>query len=187
MKKLSSHQIRQILACVTQNRSYRELEEQLGVSKASISRVYNATVRGAKKPRELLKLSDNELEEFFYPPTKSKFVDPDWLQVHHQLRRRGVTLQMLYEKFKDDASSPVYTYTSFSRGYARWKAENGVLKSGGNVERISGERMEIDFAGDKIEWVDPDGVIHESKLFVATLPDSCMIFTEAFDDETQAS
>ena len=70
-------------------------------------------MRGAKKPQELLKWSDNKIKEFFYPPSKSKFVDPDWLQVHHQLLRRGVTLQILYEKFKDDTSSPVYSYTSF--------------------------------------------------------------------------
>lgn len=35
--------------------------------------------------------------------------------------------------------------------------------------------MKIDFAGDKI------------KLFAATLPYSCMLFTEAFNDETQPS
>ena len=79
MKKLSSHKIRQILACVTQNRSYRELEDQSGVSKASISRIFNASVRGDKSPRELLKLTDNELEEFFYPTSGSKFVEPDLL------------------------------------------------------------------------------------------------------------
>lgn len=147
MKKLSSHQIRQILACVTQNRSYRELEDQLGVSKASISRIFNASVRGDKSPRELLKLTDNELEEFFYPTSGSKFVEPDWPQIHSQLQRRGVTLQMLYEKFKAQSSKlkaqssrPVYTYTSFSRGSARWKSDNGVRQSGGNIERISGER-----------------------------------------------
>lgn len=143
MKKLSSHQIRQILACVTQNRSYRELDDQLGVSKASISRIFNASVRGDKSPRKLLKLTDNELEEFFYPTSGSKFVEPDWPQIHSQLQRRGVTLQMLYEKFKAQTSRPVYTYTSFSRGYARWKADNGVRQSGGNIERISGEPWKL--------------------------------------------
>ena len=91
MKKLSSHQIRQILACVTQNRSCRELVDQLGVSKASISRIFNASVRGDKSPQELLKLTDNELEEFFYPTLGSKFVEPDWPPIHILLQRRGVT------------------------------------------------------------------------------------------------
>ena len=142
MKKLSSHQIRQILVCVTQNRSYRELEDQLGVSKASISRIFNASVRGDKSPRKLLKLTDNELEEFFYPTSGSKFVEPDWPQIHSQLQRRGVTLQMLYEKFKAQTSRPVYTYTSFSRGYARWKADNGVRQSG--INAVAGTIMHSD-------------------------------------------
>ena len=86
MKKLSSHQIRQILACVTQNRSYRELEDQLGVSKASISRIFNDLCVGINPPpRELLKLTDNEFEDFFYPTSGSKFVEPDWPQIHSQL------------------------------------------------------------------------------------------------------
>lgn len=47
--------------------------------------------------------------------------------------------------------------------------------------------MEIDFAGDKIQWFDRHGTLHESKLFVASLPYSCMLFTEAFEDESQNS
>ena len=45
--------------------------------------------------------------------------------------------------------------------------------------------MEVDFAGDKIEWVDCDGVTRQSKLFVASLLYSYMLFTEAFEDEIQ--
>ena len=82
MKKLSSHQIRRILACVTQNRSSRELENQLGVSKASIRRIFKPSVRGDKSVRELFKLTGNEPEEFFYPTSGSKFVVPDWPQIH---------------------------------------------------------------------------------------------------------
>ena len=42
-------------------------------------------------PQELLKLTDNELEEFFYLTLGSKFVEPDWPPIHILLQRRGVT------------------------------------------------------------------------------------------------
>lgn len=49
------------------------------------------------------------------------------------------------------------------------------------------EKIEIDFAGDPLQWVDSYGEIHSARLFVATLPYSCMVFAEAFDNEKQSS
>lgn len=94
---------------------------------------------------------------------------------------------MLFERYKNENPNSSYSYGSFCRRYAQWKKENGIHQVSGYVERIPGERMEIDFAGDKIEWVDSDGVIRQSKLFVASLPYCCMLFTEAFEDESQNS
>lgn len=94
---------------------------------------------------------------------------------------------MLYDKLKDTTSEPLYSYGSFCRNDSRWKLENGIRQVGGNVERHPGERMEIDFAGDPISWVDGNGITHQSRLFVATLLYSCMLFMEAFVDESQSS
>ena len=187
MKKLIPDQIRQILACSDSHLPYRMLEQQIGISRASIGRIFVAAALTGKSAIELLQLSDNELLEAIYPQTRSKYAEPDWQWIHSQLHRKGVTLQLLYEQFKLNSCHDVYSYTSFCRSYTRWKVENGVRRAGGNVERIPGERMEIDFAGDTIEWVDSNAVVHHAKLFVATLPYSCLFFTEAFDDETQTS
>ena len=58
---------------------------------------------------------------------------------------------MLFEQYKKEYPGTTYSYASFCRRYAQWKTENGIRQVSGNVERIPGERMEIDFAGDKIE------------------------------------
>lgn len=47
--------------------------------------------------------------------------------------------------------------------------------------------MEIDFVGAPISWVDGNGITHQSRLIVAKLPYSCMLFMEAFVDESQSS
>lgn len=47
--------------------------------------------------------------------------------------------------------------------------------------------MEIDFAGDLLPWIDGDGCVQHCKLFVAALPYSNMMFTEAFSNEKQPS
>lgn len=94
---------------------------------------------------------------------------------------------MLCVRLKDTTSEPLYSYGSFCRNDSRWKLENGIRQVGENVERHPGERMEIDFAGDPISWVDGNGITHQSKLFVATLPYNCIFFVEAFVDESQSS
>ena len=185
MKQLSPTKLRQFVTYYDQKLSYREISSKTSISIASISRLTSRIVELNQAPRDLLSLGDGELHSTFYPRPTSQFQDPDWQQIHKKLQKRGVTLQLLYEQFKDSASDPVYSYSSFSRGYARWKAENGVLRSSGNIERSPGERLEVDFAGDRIQWVDRNGTLHDAKLYVASLPYSCLIFAEAFNDETQ--
>ena len=47
--------------------------------------------------------------------------------------------------------------------------------------------MEIDFAGDNLKWIDPNGDIQRARLFIAVLPYSNLTYTEAFPNEKQQS
>lgn len=47
--------------------------------------------------------------------------------------------------------------------------------------------MEIDFAGDNLKWIDPNGDIQRVRLFIAVLPYSNLTYTEAFPNEKQQS
>ena len=111
MKKLIPDQIRQILACSDSHLSYRRLEQQIGISRASIGRILVAAALTGKSAIELLQLSDNELLEAIYPQTRSKYAEPDWQWIHSQLHRKGVTLQLLYDQFKLNSCHDVYSYT----------------------------------------------------------------------------
>lgn len=185
MKKHSVHQVRAVLAALAHGLSYRQAERKTQVSKTSISRIDNVCSRSQLSYQELLKLDDNELANAVYPPELGSYTEPNWEAIHKQLRRKNVTLRLLYERYTAEATRYTYNYTSFCRRYTQWKRDNGILAAGGNVERIPGERMEVDFAGDRLEWIDDNGCPRQCKLFVASLPYSNMIFTEAFEDETQ--
>ncbi len=187
MKKLPSFLLRQVLEQLDLKSSYRDIERITGVSRSSISRVMMAVVNYDSEPSKLLKLDDNALVNAIYPVAPNKQAEPDWQLIHKKLSRRSVTMVMLYEQYVKDADGKTFTYTSFCRRYNQWKKENGIRAVGGNVDRVPGERMEIDFVGDDIEWVESNGEVHKSRLFVATLPFSCIIFTEAFADEKQES
>jgi len=49
-------------------------------------------------------MTDEALESRLYPPPATKATDqrqqPDWARVHRELRRPGVTLQLLWEEHR---------------------------------------------------------------------------------------
>ena len=187
MKKLLPQQIRAVLKELERRVTYREIQHRLDVAKSTVGYIKTVVAGAGTTSGQALKLDDNELLALIYPIASEKQPEPDWQYIHSKLHRRGITLQTLYTQYQEDNLDGAYSYASFCRRYLQWKAENGVRQVAGNVEKIPGERMEIDFAGDKIEWVDREGEIHQSKLFVATLPFSCLVFSEAFEDESQSS
>ncbi len=52
----------------------------------------------------------------------------------------------------------------------------------------AGERMFVDFCGDKARWCDPEtGEVHEAEVFVAVLGCSGMLYAEATRSQDLAS
>lgn len=187
MKKLSSSQLRKVLSGLAAGQTYREIAEQVQINKTTVGRVMVAVCQSGKGIKALLELDDNELINTIYPPELGSRAEPDWMAIHKQLQRKNVTLRLLFNRYTAEATKDTYNYSSFCRRYDQWKRDNGILTVAGNVERVPGQRMEIDFAGDSLEWIDDNGCVQRCKLFVGTLPYSNLIFTEAFADETQAS
>lgn len=187
--KLSIVELRGVLQSLTQKLSYREIQKRHGVSKTTVGRIVSRSLDSGLNYSQLLALSDQECLDAIYPPAPKRFIEPDWFEVHKLLGRPKITLQRLFSDYERTTPPGVcYTYASFCRRYNEWKLENGIKASvSGNNEYAPGERMEIDFVGDDIEWVDSLGEINKARLFVASLPYSNLFFTEAFEDETQNS
>jgi transposase len=65
-------------------------------------------------------LSDAALERLVYPPPQATAKDrrpqPDWAAVHRELRRSGVTLQLLWEEHRG-AHSDGYGYSRYCELY----------------------------------------------------------------------
>ncbi len=101
---------------------------------------------------------------------------PDWPTVHRELRRKGVTLQLLWMEYKAAAPSG-YQYSQFCRHYRCWQRRLDVVM---RQEHRAGERCFLDFPGDTLPIVDPaTGEIHPAELFVAVLGASSYTYAEA--------
>ncbi len=101
---------------------------------------------------------------------------PEWPAVHRELRRKGVTLQLLWQEYKQGAGD-AYQYTQFCRHYKTWRAQiDPVLRQ----EHKAGERTFVDYAGPTIDVVDvATGEIRAAQLFVGVLGASNYFFAEA--------
>ena len=162
--------------------------QKLGIPKSTVSFLFQmALSHGEAKVAESIQLPDTQLMETFYPPTTKAYQEPDWVGVHKKLARRNVTLKLLYDIDKSQVVRSAHTYTSFCRRYSEWRQTNGLGVPNGNVQAILGERMEIDFAGDNLKWIDPNCDVQRARLFIAVLPYSNLTYAEAFPNEMQQS
>ena len=124
-------------------------------------------------------LDDAELERRLFPapaPSCSPRPLPEWTQVHRELRRKDVTLALLWEEYK--AAHPQgLQYSRFCERYRAWASTlDAVMRQ----EHRAGEKTFIDYAGRTVAVVDREtGEIRQAQVFVAVLGASNYTFAEA--------
>jgi len=86
-------------------------------------------------------LSDAALELRLYPPPQAAATNqrpqPDWAAIHRELRRPGVTLQLLWEEHRG-AHPDGYGYSRYCELYRAWE---GRLSPTMRQLHVAGERM----------------------------------------------
>jgi transposase len=126
---------------------------------------------------EVESLRDSELDGRLYgAPQAAKRPLPDFADIHRELHRAGVTLQLLHVEYLEQHSDG-YGYTQFCRYYKRWLSKQ--QRSMRQIHR-AGEKLFVDYSGKKPHIVDPQtGELQEVELFVAALGASSCSFAEA--------
>ena len=124
-------------------------------------------------------LDDAALLQRLYPTPRTnsrRLPPPQWSKVHRELRRKGVTLALLWEEYK--AVHPEgMQYSWFCSRYREWAAKVDVVM---RQEHRAGERMFVDYAGHTVAVVNRDtGELREAQVFVAVLGASNYTYAEA--------
>jgi transposase len=106
----------------------------------------------------------------------------DYAHVHSELRRTGVTLQLLWAEYQEsvatrgDGSKP-YQYSQFCELYGAWRVR---LKPSMRRVHRAGEKAFVDYSGKKPRIVDEaTGEVREVELFVMVLGASNYTYAEA--------
>jgi len=112
--------------------------------------------------------------------TPSDKAMPQMQEIHKELRRKGVTLQLLWVEYKQN-NPDGYQYSRFCELYSRWVE---TLDLSLRQEYRAGEKMFVDFAGTGMPITEPaTGEIRIAEIFVAVLGASNYTYAEAVESQ----
>ena len=127
-------------------------------------------------------LTDQGLEAMLFAsprgskPGLRRKAEPDWAAIHHELRRPGVTLLLLWEEYRA-LHTTGYGYSRWCELYRGWEAR---LSPTMRQAHPAGERLFVDYAGQTVEVVDGStGELRAAQVFVAVLGASNYTYAEA--------
>lgn len=132
-------------------------------------------------------LGDAALEAALYHPAGTKTghrrsPEPDWAQVHREMKRKYVTLQIIWDEYIARHRDG-YRYSRFCDLYRGWAAKLPVTM---RQSHAAGDKLFVDYAGDKVPVVVDrlTGQVRDAHIFVAVLGASSLSYAEASWSET---
>jgi transposase len=174
--------VREILRLTDAGVSQREIARRLGVVPSTVRETLRRfAVAGLTWPLEA-EVTDADLEARLYANNGTKrghrrLAEPDWVRVHRELKRKHVTLSILWDEYI--AQEPEgYRYSRFCELYRGWAGKLSVTMRQGHA---GGEKLFVDYAGDTVPVVVDrlTGEIRPAWIFVAVLGASSFTYAEA--------
>jgi transposase len=180
--RLPMRQIREVLRLhYSSGLSQHAIARSLGMSQGAVSKYLAAARRaGLTWPLSPELDDDIKLEALLFPPPPNLPVNsrplPDWASLHRDLRRPGVTLNLLWEEYRAGAADGV-GYSWFCDLYRAWTNRVTLVM---RQVHIAGEKLFVDYSGHTMEVVDgATGEVQTAQIFVAVMGASHYVYVEA--------
>ena len=188
---VSKIKVKLILELRAAQMSQREICRTRHISQHSVIDVFKIANEKALNFEDVRDKSDEEVYQMFFPDkfyVENLFKKPDYLSVHTELKKNGVTLKLLWQEYKEKNivnGAVSMGYTKFCEGYTEHVIANSLTN---HLSHKPGIVCEVDWSGSTMSIVDRDtGEINKAYLFVATLPYSQYSYTEPCLDMKQNS
>jgi transposase len=126
-------------------------------------------------------MDDSQLDALLFPVAPlvcsgTPRAMPDWAQIRKELKKKGVTLFLLWEEYKETHPDG-YQYSWFCEQYQKWIGKLDLVM---RQEHRAGEKMFVDYAGQTVPIVDRHtGQVHQAQIFIAVLGASNYTYAEA--------
>jgi transposase len=157
-KKTDMSKLRQMLRLHTKGESKLKISELTGVSRNTLKKYLKIYNRLSLSLHDIEGLSDQELDHLFgenlmpEPSDKYKALESFFTTLEKELKKRGITRQLLWERYIS-MNPEGYKVSQFKHHYRQWlKSSKPVM----HIEHIAGDKMFIDFAGEKLHLIDKE-------------------------------
>jgi len=184
--ELSMRKIREILRLgLKHKKGLREISRSCSIAHKTAGKYLKEAKRRSIGYEEIKQMDNSQLKQLLGTngPTKGGLSRPrpDWKYIHQELKKKSVTLQLLWEEYKE-IHSDGYQRTQFCDLYSRWKK---TLKISLRQTHKAGEKTFVDYAGQTIPIVDRHtGNVQEAQIFVSVLGASNYTYSEATWDQS---
>lgn len=181
---IGSIMIREIIRMKKHGFGNSEIAKTLGKSRSTIVKYSNGIRESGLTLDELLRLPDERLNDLIEsintPPKNQQIMHSELYEffpyVEKELKRVGVTRQMLWEEYKEKYPEGLMS-SQFNMHYNKW-----LLKTEGYMPAVYkvGEKAFVDYAGKKLPIIDREtGEITEVQVLLVTLASSQYTYIEA--------
>lgn len=187
-KRKTMEQIRSIIQQKIKGASIRSITRNTGLSRNTI-RFYLRTVEAkGYNLANVLEMDDQSLAKLYYQE-ETTVANTHYLTLQSklkeyaaELKKRHVTRQLLWEEYRQSFAEG-YGYTRFCHYLNEYIGSKDVTAV---FTHQPGEKLMIDFAGDKLSYIDKQsGEVIYCDVFVAVLPFSSYIYAQALACQKQ--
>jgi len=181
--------LRQMITLKQSGFSERKIAETLQIARNTVSKYIKLFNLSPYSLYELLELDDAKLAELFSSKTtidNNRYSDlmEYFTKSHLDKKATGFTLDFHYQEYRETVSKP-YSYTQFVEHFNR---RFKTIKPSLILHHSPGEKLMVDFAGKKLEYVDTKtGEIKYAEVLVVTWPFSMYTYVEAVEDQKKDS
>jgi transposase len=173
--------IREVLRLkLSVGRSCRQISKSCGIARSTAADYLNRAASAElfwPLPEDM---DDAKLERMLYPPLPIIAAEnrpiPAWPKVYKELKRKSVTLLLLWQEHKED-SPDGYQYSRFCQMYRDWLGTQNVVM---RQDHKAGEKLFVDYAGQQVGIINRlTGEVRSAEIFVAVLGASSYTYAEA--------
>lgn len=166
--------------------SNRKISEALKVSRPVVSKIITALVDSKLSVSRINEMSNTELEGIFFTKkdegSSANKLIRNFPAYAIELKKKGVTLQLLWEEYIEKNPGGLRS-SQFNYHFHKWKQDK---KLSMHIEHKAGDKMYIDYAGHKLDYIDnKTGDIVSTEIYVAILPASQLTYVEASASQKQ--
>ena len=180
-RRINMRKIRDVLRLKLETRlSHERTAAALNISKGVVTKYVNLATTANLDWAQIQALDDTALHHRLLgtPQRASGFVAPDYARMHQELRRKGMTLMLLWQEHTaQHPGESTHRYSQFCENYRQYA--KSLKRSMRQIHR-AGEKLFIDYAGPTVALTDGS----RAHIFVAALGASSYTFACATPRET---